>query len=362
MNFLDFFPLPEFLEMRPMGLALSERAVHAIEFVKGPKGLKLGRFGMREIPAGAIKEGYVNDKPAVIEVLRSLQKELSIEFVSASLPEEKAYLFKTQFPKAGITDLRQAIEFRLEENVPISAGEAIFDYTVIPHFSKADHVDVSVSVLPRKVVETYLEIIKAAGLRSLSFGIEAAALTRAVIPLGNMGTFLVVNVGETNTSLSVISRGVVQLNLTISIGGDALTEALEKHFSVDPKTARHIKEERGFVKNKENMQLFFSLMNTLSAIKDEVNKLFIYWQTHRNPPGTKGKGIEKIILCGRDSNLVGFDEYLSTAVKVPVEIGNVWQNAFSSDVYIPNIPFLDSFDYASAIGLSLPHYPFHAHV
>ncbi|MDO8664265.1 MAG: hypothetical protein Q7K44_01810, partial [Candidatus Liptonbacteria bacterium] len=58
-SFSDFFPLPKFLEMRPMGLALTERSVHAIEFVKKGRGLELGRFGVRQIPVGAIQEGYI---------------------------------------------------------------------------------------------------------------------------------------------------------------------------------------------------------------------------------------------------------------------------------------------------------------
>lgn len=354
-RFADFFPVPAFLEMHPVGLAISERAVHVVEFVKTSKGLRLGRFGARALPEGSIKEGYVNDKTAVTEAIRSLQEEFSIEFVRASLPEEKAYVFKAKFPRAGVTDLRQAVELRLEENVPISAAEAIFDYAVIPVHENSDHIDVSVSVLPKKVVETYLEIIKSAGCKPVSFDIEPEAVSRAVVPRGNMGTFLIVNVGESTTSLSVVSSLIVQLNLCIPIGGSAFTTALGKHFSVDTAAARLIKEERGFTKNKENMELFFSLMNTVSAIKDEVNKLFIYWQTHQNhPDSSDDRKIEKIILCGRDSNLAGFDEYLSSAVKIPVEVGNVWQNAFSHDVYVPTIPFLDSFDYASAIGLALP--------
>lgn len=353
-SFSDFFPLPAFLATRPMGLALTQRYVHIVEFVKKSQGLALGHFAVRRIPAGAIQEGYVNDKTAVIEILRSLQKELAMEFVSATLPEEKAYLFKTELPKEAEENIREAVELRLEENVPLAATDVIFDYAVIPGPDSQDHIDVSVSVLPTKVVTTYLEILKEAGLKPVSFGVEAQALSRALVPRGNVGTFMLVNVGETRTTLSVVSREVVQFSLMIPVGGDALTSALEKRFSVDTVEAKKIKEERGFVKIRGNMELFFSLMNTVSAIKDEISKLFAYWQTHQNPPGSVGKKIEKIILCGRDSNLVGFDEYLSVAMKVPVEIGNVWQNAFSFEESIPSISFLDSLDYGSAIGLALP--------
>ena len=336
-----------------MGLALTERSVHVVEFIKKGQNLELGRFGVRQIPVGAIKEGYVNDKKTVVEILRSLQEEFRMEFVSATLPEEKAYLFKTELPKAAEGNLREAIELRLEENVPIAATDAIFDYAVIPGPSDRDHVDVSVSALPSKGVDTYLDIIRAAGLKPVSFGVEAATLSRALVPRGNLGTFMTVNIGESRTDLSIISHGVVQFSITIPIGGDALTDGLKKRFSVSDEEAKKIKEERGFVKSRENMELFFSLMNTVSAIRDEINKLFIYWQTHRNPPGS-GRSIEKIILCGRDANLAGFDEYLSLTMKIPVEVGNVWQNAFSYDDCIPSIPFLDSFDYATAIGLALP--------
>ena len=337
-----------------MGLALTERYVRVIEFIKKGRNLELGRFGVRQIPTGAIKEGYVNDKAAVVKVLRSLQKELGMEFVNATLPEEKAYLFKTELPKEAEGNLREAVELRLEENVPIAATDTIFDYIVIPGSGDGSRIDVSVAALPSKVVDTYMDIIKSADLKPVSFGIEAATLSRALIPYGNLGTFMIVNIGGIRTDLSIVSCGVVQFSMTIPIGGDALTDGLQKRFSVGDEEARKIKEERGFVKSRENMELFFSLMNTISAIRDEINKLFIYWQTHKNQQGGVGGNVEKIILSGRDANLAGFDEYLSLTMKIPVEVGNVWQNAFSYDDFIPPIPLLDSFDYVTAIGLALP--------
>ncbi|MSU55459.1 MAG: hypothetical protein EXS46_02885 [Candidatus Taylorbacteria bacterium] len=352
--FSDYFPLPKFLEMRPMGLAITGHYVHVVEFVQKGHGIALGRYGSRRIPSGVIQDGYVNDKPAITEILKSLQKELSMEFVRATLPEEKVYLFKTEIPKEAAGNLREAIELRLEENVPIAPADVIFDYAVIPGSEKSDHFDVSVSALPSKVVSTYLDIIKEAGLKPVSFNVEASALRRAMIPKGSLDTFMIVNVREVHTALSIVSKGVVQISLMIPIGGAALTEALAKHFSIDNEEAKKIKEERGFVKNSDNMELFFAIPNTISAIKDEVNKLLVYWQTHKKPSGTDVERVDKIILCGRDANFVGFDEYLSSAMKIPTEIGNVWRNAFSFDDCIPEISHLDSLDYARAIGLALP--------
>lgn len=353
-TFSDFFPLPNFLETCPAGLSISERSIHVVEFVKRHSKLILGKYGFREIPAGAIKEGYINDKQVVTEALRSLQKELSLEFVNVSLPDEKAYLFTTEIPRSAEGDIRQAVELQLEENVPISAGDAIFDFTVIPPRDRLDHINVSVSVLPSKVVLTYSEIINASGFRPLSLSIEADALSRSVVPTGNMGTFMIVNVGESCTGISVVSRGVVQFSLTVPLGGEAITEAIAQHFSVSIGEALKIKKERGFVKNRENLELFSSLMNGISVIKDEINRSLVYWRTHRNLSNTGDGDVEKIILCGKDVEIVGFNEYLSLTMKIPVEAVSVWENAFSLDDYVPRINRIDSLDYAAAVGLALP--------
>src|SRR3989338_2141792 len=272
-SFLDFFPPPKFLEMRPVGLSLSERGVHVVELIRQNHGLVLGKFGTRLVPEGVIKEGYVNDKRAVVEVLQSLQKELGLEFVNVSLPEEKAYLFKIDIPNVPEENIRDLIELHLEENVPLKAVDAIFDYTIIPENSRQDHLDVSVSVLPSKVVDTYLDIIKASGLKAISFETEAEALSRSVISRSDFGTSMIVNIGDTRTGLSIISGGVVQFSLTIQIGAETITAAVGKHYSVDTKEAQEIKNARGFSKNTENMEFFFSLTNTVSSIKDEINKL-----------------------------------------------------------------------------------------
>ena len=70
---------------------------------------------------------------------------------------------------------------------------------------------------------------------------------------------------------------------------------------------------------------------------------------------TKRTSIEKIYLCGGDSNLAGFVEYLSTGlgISVKIEIANVFVNVNSLNTYVPEINFSDSLSYATAIGLAL---------
>ena len=151
-----------------------------------------------------------------------------------------------------------------------------------------------------------------------------------------------------------MSDEVVHFTSTVAIGGRHITEAIAKYLSVSVAEAAAIKQEHAAFKNRKNMDLFFSLMNAVSALKDELNKLSVYWSTHKDQAGEQERKITKIVLCGRDAGLSGFADYLSLSLQSRVEVANVWQNAFSLDEYIPPLPFDESLDYAAAVGLALP--------
>ena len=97
--FHEYFPPPRFLEMPAVGLTISDDAVSAIELVRRRDAYAVGRFGRRPLLKESIMGGYVNDKDAVVGEPRKLKNELKLDFVDASLSEEKAYLFQTSIPK-----------------------------------------------------------------------------------------------------------------------------------------------------------------------------------------------------------------------------------------------------------------------
>lgn len=355
MSFFDLFPPPKLLKPSSVGLQISDTAVRFIELVSAKGHFTVGRFAEKKLATASLNNSTIDNSEAVKKTLSALKEEFRLDCVTVSIPDERSYLFRASIPKVTETEIREAIEFSLEENVPIASNDAVFDYALIDDtHSQNDHLDVVVAVLPAKVVGDYARLIKSAGLSPQAFNIEAQAISQAVVPKNNQGTFLLVNFGEARTSISVVDQNIVQFVSTVSIGSNVLTSAIAKHFSVSIAEAVRIKEEKGYIKNRKNMELFFSLMNTLAAIKDEIGKIVNYWQTHKNVKGEVGRKIGKIVICGRDSDIAGLDEYLSTTLKLPVEIGTPWVNVSSFEDYIPPINFIDALDYAAVIGLALP--------
>ncbi len=76
----------------------------------------------------------------------------------------------------------------------------------------------------------------------------------------------------------------------------------------------------------------------------------VYWNSHAD---NKNNKITKVLLCGKNGAIKGFDSYLATQVKTHVELANVWTNVFDFNVSVPRIEFTESLNYALAIGLTL---------
>lgn len=351
--FYKLFPPPRFLAMPAVGLDISDESIHFIEFSHTKGGCKIKRFGEKKIPEKIIEAGEVKDPEKLTKILSSLKGAFSSQNVNVSLPEQHAYLLKLQIPRMKMNEIRGSLELQLEENVPISAAEAVFDYDVIDINKKESSMEVVLSVLPRKIVENYTDIIKNAGLSPLSFEIEAQAIARCVIPEGDDGTFMIIDFGRTRTGISIVSNGVTRFTSTVEIGGAALTRVIKKTLSVSIEEAEKVKKEKGVAGQDKNSELFLAMMSIIGVLKDEANKHYVYWHTHKDSSGKKRPAIEKIILCGGDSNLAGLTDYLSTGIRVPVELANAMINVNSMERYIPDMSFSDSLRFTTAIGLAL---------
>ncbi|OGZ04265.1 MAG: hypothetical protein A2648_00500 [Candidatus Lloydbacteria bacterium RIFCSPHIGHO2_01_FULL_41_20] len=349
--FRSFFPTPNFLKMPSVGLDISDKSVRFLGLIEKNGGLVIGSYAEKKINPGIVESGKIKDERKMKEILTELKNEHKLDFVRVALPEEQAYLFIMSVPLIKKRQLRESILLQLEEHVPIKATDAVFDYEIVSE--RADVYVVQVSVIPIQVVESYARIFTESGLIPVSFEIEAQAIIRAVIPRKDQGTYMAVDFGQTRTGISIVSAGIVLFTSTIDVGGAMLTDAIAKEFSLDIREAEKIKREKGLGQEKENKKTFSAIMSTVSIFRDEINKHFIYWHTHKEADQYIRKPIEKLILCGGDSNLRGLVDYLSRSLRVKVELANVWTNASAPPQYIPEITFSDSLTYATAVGLAL---------
>jgi type IV pilus assembly protein PilM len=350
-SFLDIFPTPRFLEMPYVGLDISDHALRFVELKRVGQRFELGHYGSENFAKDIIEEGYIKDRVKFTEVLTSFQKKYNLSFIKASLPEEKSYLFKTEIPMMDESDIRDALQFKIEENVPISLADAVYDYRILKIPEPGDKtLKVSVTVVHTKMVGSYLEAFKSAGLTPLELQVESQALAHAAIPYDASETFILISMRENRTVLAIVSQQEVQFTSTLAIGGDTIAASIGKNLNVDAAEIEKIREGKEV---RESNEMFLSLVNAASALRDEVQKLLAYWDNHSQEHG-HNRTIEKIIISGSDA-LLGLDDYLSRSLDMKASIADPWVNILKVKDYIPPLTLREALDYLPALGLALPY-------
>ena len=345
-----------YLAMPSFGLDISDESVKFAELTLTSSGLLLGRHGEKKIPEGIIEAGKIVNTQKFEELLASLRQGEGLRSVRVSLPEEQIYLFKLRLEKKGLKSIREGIELSLEEHIPVPAPDAIFDYEII-HQGERD-MELQVVAIPKNVIENYLAVFKNAGLSVQSFELEAQSIARAIIPRGDMGTYMIVDFGEKRTGIFIISGGITMFTSTLEVGGVMLNNMIMKNFKVSREEAENMKKTYGLERNAENKEIFSVLLNSVSILRDELVKHFMYWHTHADEEGRANPIIRKIILCGGDSNLIGLSEYLAISMKTTVEMANVWVNIMDTKNNIPEINRKHALSFAAALGLALADFEY----
>lgn len=353
-NFLlKYFPPPRWLKIPAFGLDISDRSFKFAELRLKNGELALGRFGRKAIPEGLLQSGEIKNKDALTELLASSFRSMRGEAVAVSLPEEKAFVGSATLPKMAPDEVREALEAGLEEYIPLPAQEAVFDFEIIKTDENLDHTDAVIVAFPRSFVQSYLDVVKAAGLYPSVFQMEAHALARATLAMDWKESVMLVDFGRTRVSFIIVSGGMVRFTSTVALAGEELDRAISKALGVDIFEAERLKKERGLVRVSESKEIFDALLPTVSSIKDEISRHLIFWKSHTQHLHVPSPEVRQIYLSGGDANLRGFPEYLSYEFKLPVKLANPWVNITDFENYIPEITYRESLSYAPALGLAL---------
>lgn len=315
---------------------------------------KLDQWGDIPIPNGVVSRGQVNDEGQLAAVLKEFKSQTQADFVRVSLPEERAYLFETEINvNTPMKEVRNILEFRLEENVPIPSKNVFFDYTILTDTSNERKVKVSVAAYAKETIQKYYNACIEAKLKPLSFEIEAQAMARAVVPEGIQGAVMLVDFGKTRTGIGIVHKGALLYASTIDVGGDQLSIALRKTLGNDVPESEltELKNSQGLVRGVDSSDVKDALLGPVSVIKDDLATRMQYW--HLRNGNSDDRRISSIVVCGGSANMRGLPTYLSESLGVQCRRGNVWENTFSLESTVPPVDKRHSFGYATAIGLAL---------
>jgi type IV pilus assembly protein PilM len=348
-------PPPKYISLPTAGIDISASGVKTIMLKERLHGLELAVIAEERLAPGIIQNGEIADPGTLAKTLAGIAKQHGIKRANITLPEARGYLFEADVTGTHKREWRTGIEQHLDEYVPLPPTEVAFD--IAPLVTKGDTAHVAGIGYARRVAEAAAQVFEAAGIEVRALESETFALPRALLPNGDTETVMIIDIGKTTTKLLVVSHRLPRFATTLEIGGHALTLAVQKHFGVTEEEAKKVKAEQGLVGGADNAEYQAAMLSTVSVIREEIVRRLDYWQSRAGSIPAH-EPVTRALLVGGNATLRGLPEYLGASLKIPVELGDVFRNLASRNDWLPNIDYMESLAYGTAVGLALREYVF----
>lgn len=284
----------------------------------------------------------------VIEMVRKIIKEAGAgtKRAAISIPVFSSFVSIIDLPPMSEKELPNALKFEAKRYVPISLSEVRIDWRVIEHKDKVGFRVLLVAV-PKEVINKYLRIAKALGLKLSALELESFSYIRSLMG-SDPSTSCILDFGARSTSFTIIDKGFIQMSHSLDIAGTELTKALSHGIGVDFRRAEAYKREKG-LDHKEiesGKEVKDILLTFVDKVVLEVERMIDAYQKKAS-----GK-VTKLILSGGSGNLIGLKEYLEKRLGIDIVMADPWARVSFPPIIEPILKEIAP-RFAVAVGLAM---------
>lgn len=309
------------------------------------------------LPHGLIVNGVLQEPETVRKYISHLlhdkkgKRLIQGQWVATNVPEVKSFLKHITINKPLDDIIDEDIDIATKKHIPFDRETSYIDWQVIPQQSRdTDSTHVLVAVTEKPVADSYTYLLESLGLMVMAVEIESLSIARSIVPIVDTKAdqaVAIFDIGASRSTLVIYDNQTVQFSKIFPLSGEQLTTAIAQQRKMPYEDAEKIKKKCGFVYNKTCPDVFGIMQQELDPVFDMLEKSFRYYESHV----TQANPIASLIICGGGANMKGLSQALTERLKLPVTLGDPWQNLSGSKKN--PVSKEKSQSYASAIGLAL---------
>lgn len=328
------------------GLDIGTSAIKVVQLKKSFGKYELVSFGSTPVPEGVSQSDSDIDKKKVSEEIKKLihSMHLVTKNVMVSLPGSAVFTTVINVPKMPLAELKKAIGYQAEQNIPLKISEVKIDWQVIGEVPAKNEIMVMIIAAPIAKTKKIMDICEESGLELSAVETNAVAAARALQT--NEPLYMIVDIGTFMTELTVVRNGIVSLTRTIPIGGQVMTRAIAQSLGMEEEQAEQFKKKFGIEKDKMEGQLYKASKSVLNSLKEEIDRSIKYYSEQ----SSDNIGILK--MTGGGSRTLGIQQFLAESLEVNVVYGNPWAMV----VHKPDITnqlASNALEFSIAVGLAM---------
>ena len=314
---------------------------------------KLIGYGTAVFDKSAIEEGVLVKPEIIAKAMLELFKkglvgDITSRRVAVTIPAYRTFTRNISLPKLGNDELDEAVRVEAEQYIPMPLEDLYLDYQIISQTNEAS--EVFAVAVPRKIVDSYLELANILGLEAILIETTLNASARLFAQDAQSSIpAVIIDFGSLSADISIFDKQVLVTG-TVQGGGENFTNSIEKKLGVSHEEAGLIKTRYGLSASKRQTEIVQALEPTLKEIIKEIHRMVRYYEERY---GTDNP-INQVITLGGGANMPGLTDYLTSALRLAVRRCEPWQYIDSGHLKPP--AQADKPMFATVAGLSVSNY------
>lgn len=305
-----------------IGLDIGSSAIKVAEVADTKNGYALKRFGLYDMPDGAIEEGVIRDPEEVAETIREALRAHNIKTVNAAISIGGYSVVVKKINVQSMTEeaLQSTIHFEAEQYIPFDISDVNLDFQIL---GESEHNPNQMSVLlvaaKKEMIADYVNVLEMAGLGACIVDVDAFALQNiyelgylAQEPAGEEFVALI-DVGASKTSLNILKGRTSLFMRDVSLGCGQTNQKIVSLLDCTADEAEEIKlNNSGERISGEELKEIESAV--IADWCTEISRaLDFFYSTYPE------ERIQKILISGGGGNIEDFKKMLALRTSTEVE-------------------------------------------
>ena len=245
--------------------------------------------------------------------------------IVVSMPPEKVTLRNLLLPTRDKKAIQSGVGFELEDELPFSADESIFDYTVLSQSKAGSQIHVG-ATLKRNLASLLSRYESAKIFPDLVTSEPWAYYTLLNRALGQQSLttpVLLINIGQNRTLFYLHKKESPVFLREVTWGGTDLTEAVMKKFGISKEQAESTKIDRGIVPGQtDSKEITPEDAELAKCLEEALDQNFSreLRQVELMCRNITGQSPSQIYLTGGTSLLTGLAPWVQNRIQIPAQL------------------------------------------
>ena len=261
------------------------------------------------------------------------RKKIPCRTVAIAVSGNAVIVRYVSIPRIARKDMEMMLPTEAEPFIPFDIKDVQLGYHVLGDVVEDNQKKMQIVLVAAKkdLVAEKMDILSAAGLSPLVIDVDAFALEAVAgrLPQSGPGALALLNIGHKTTNLAIVEKGITRVARDIPIAGNTFTRTISKQLNVELAQAEEIKRRVG-------IKITAAVTDASGALSpeaelDERASALISEMTHDLCGEVRrsvdfyisqgaGRSVEKVFLSGGSAAMPNLASFISSDLKVPVEV------------------------------------------